>query len=286
MSFPEPAAEPAASGPGRTPSTAAKRRRRAARVRAAVPVLLAAAAALTACAHPAPTRTESAAAPRPTASSPSASPSATSSTTRPLPAPAPLSPARAGKAPAAPARTAHTLAAARTQAPPAPPRPTAARPVRAPAPRTIAPVTPSATPPAAPRPLARTGAVPDSPGGMTLRIGDWSRPVVRGGQDAIDRCAAAVLFTGPDPRQADGYKMQTSVIVGHDFCGFAELAPLPPGTHVTLEAAGLTYSYHVYASYIGPGQGGPDNGLYWGDLTLQTCVGQDTAFSYLTRDRG
>jgi hypothetical protein len=120
---------------------------------------------------------------------------------------------------------------------------------------------------------------------MVLHIGDWSRPVVRGGQATVDRCQAAVLFYGPDPAQANGYKMSTTVIVGHDYCGYDELAPLPTGTRVTLDTPQGTLSYHVYASYLTPGQGGPDNGLYWGDLTLQTCVGPDTGFSYLLLDR-
>jgi hypothetical protein len=39
----------------------------------------------------------------------------------------------------------------------------------------------------------------------------------------------------------------------------------------------------VYANYITPGRGAPAAGLYWGDLTLQSCVGPDTGFSYLVR---
>jgi hypothetical protein len=120
---------------------------------------------------------------------------------------------------------------------------------------------------------------------MELHIGNWSRPVVRGGQDTVDRCQAAVLFYGPDPAAADGFTMRTSVIVGHDYCGFNTLAPLPPGTRVTLDTPAGTLWYHVYANYLAPGRGGPDHGLYWGDLTLQTCVGPDTGFSYLTLDR-
>ncbi|SEO99963.1 hypothetical protein SAMN05216267_106719 [Actinacidiphila rubida] len=93
-----------------------------------------------------------------------------------------------------------------------------------------------------------------------------------------------MLFSGPDPLQADGYAMRTTVIVGHDYCGFERLAPLPVGTRVTLDVPQGTITYRVYANYVEPGQGGPDNGLYWGDLTLQTCVGPDTGFSYLTME--
>lgn len=137
-------------------------------------------------------------------------------------------------------------------------------------------------------PVKKAPAEPRGPaypqGTTVLHIGKWERPVVRGDQAAIDRCDAAVLFTGPDPAEADGAAMSTTVIVGHDFCGYAILAPLRVGTHVTLDTPQGTLSYHVYANYVEPGQGGPDNGLYWGDLTLQTCVGPDTGFSYLMRD--
>ncbi|WP_433892010.1 hypothetical protein [Streptomyces sp. CA-111067] len=182
----------------------------------------------------------------------------------------------------------------------APRKPTSAAsgPTSAPPPKTTLPR--ATAPPAvkAPRPAPtparssksatakRSAARPQYPPGTTvLRIGDWSRPVVRGDQATIDTCKAAVLFAGPDPALADGYDMSTSVIVGHDFCGYDKLAPLPIGTQVTLDTPKGTLSFHVYATYINPGQGGPDNGLYWGDLTLQTCVGADTGFSYLTRDR-
>ncbi|WP_207930394.1 hypothetical protein, partial [Streptomyces hainanensis] len=119
--------------------------------------------------------------------------------------------------------------------------------------------------------------------GTVLRIGDWSRPVVRGGQDAVDRCREAVLFAGPDPGAEDGYELRTMVIVGHDYCGFAEFATLPVGTEVTLTGPFGELRYEVYGHHVTPGQGGPDHGLYWGDLTLQACVGQDTGFSYLRR---
>lgn len=167
--------------------------------------------------------------------------------------------------PAAPSGSATVPA---TTTPPAPPRTTA--PPSAPG-RTVAP------------PAARSAAG-YQPGTTVLHIGNWSRPVVRGGQSDIDKCQAAVLFSGPDPGKANGADMKTTVIVGHDFCGFDKLAPLPTGTRVTIDTPSGTLSYHVYANYITPGQGGPDNGLYWGDLTLQTCVGPDTGFSYLTRD--
>lgn len=225
---------------------------------------LAAAALLAACGHPAagPARPAAAHAPAGSTTTPPGA-------NRPLP--------HALSAPRA------TTAPATTAPPPAPAAPRVTTPPRTaapPAPRTGPPKPPARTPAATVRPSRRATA----PGTTVLHIGTWSRPVVRGDQAAIDRCTAAVLFTGPDPAQADGDAMRTTVIVGHDFCGYAVLAPLPVGTRVTLDTPRGTLSYHVYANYVTPGQGGPDNGLYWGDLTLQTCVGPDTGFSYLVRD--
>lgn len=232
---------------------------------------LVAAAVLTACGHPA-TGPVQPAAERAPATAESAVPGAN----RPLPNAAPP----ATGMPAVPSVTpTRTVPAPPTTAPPHPPPPRTGPP--RPPTRTTPPMAPS-TKKARAKPTG--SAYP--PGTWVLHIGTWSRPVVRGIQATIDRCKAAVLFTGPAPDRADGYKMSTSVIVGHDFCGYSVLAPLPIGTHVTLDMPGGTISYHVYANYITPGQGGPDSGLYWGDLTLQTCVGPDTGFSYLTRDRG
>lgn len=214
----------------------------------AVPVL----AVLTACGGPVAVRT-------PAVGSP---PASTAAEPAPPIATVPAAPSRSSS-PAA-RRAPATRAPARTTAPPLPPR---TGPRKGLVPRR-----------ATPRP---TGTV-YPPGTWVLRIGAWSRPVVYGDQSTIDQCRAAVLFSGPDPLDADGYAMRTTVIVGHDYCGFDKLAPLPVGTRVTLDVPQGTLTYRVYANYIEPGQGGPDNGLYWGDLTLQTCVGPDTAFSYLS----
>ncbi len=61
------------------------------------------------------------------------------------------------------------------------------------------------------------------------------------------------------------------------------LAPLPKGTRVTISGPMGRLEYRVYQNHITPGQGGQNHGLYWGDVTLQTCVGPDTGFSYLER---
>ncbi|MGW4991091.1 hypothetical protein ACWEQ3_26110 [Streptomyces mirabilis] len=120
-------------------------------------------------------------------------------------------------------------------------------------------------------------------GSTTLRIGSWSARVVRGGQDAVDACRDAVQWTGPDLGTEDGYALRTAVVVGHDYCGFERFAELPVGTVVTATTPRGTFEYRVYAHYVSPGRGTPSQGLYWGDLTLQSCVGPNTGFSYLMR---
>ncbi|MGW1215457.1 hypothetical protein ACWD5F_38090 [Streptomyces sp. NPDC002499] len=131
-----------------------------------------------------------------------------------------------------------------------------------------------------PSPLATTGR----PKGTTIRIGTWSAGVIRGGQDEVDACAEAVQWTGPLLGTEDGYELRTAVIVGHDYCGFDRFATLPVGSRVTIDSPRGTWTYRVYAHYVTPGRGAPAAGLYWGDLTLQSCVGPDTGFSYLMRD--
>ncbi|MER5555066.1 hypothetical protein ABT001_25910 [Streptomyces sp. NPDC002793] len=117
----------------------------------------------------------------------------------------------------------------------------------------------------------------------TLRIGEWSARVVRGGQEEVDACQDAVQWAGPSFGGENGYAMRTIVVVGHDHCGFQQFATLPVGTVVTVETPSETLRYRVYTQYLTPGRGALAHGLYWGDLTLQSCVGQDTGFTYLTR---
>ncbi|MCX5341299.1 hypothetical protein [Streptomyces atratus] len=77
--------------------------------------------------------------------------------------------------------------------------------------------------------------------------------------------------------------MRTVVVVGHDYCGFGQFAALPVGTVVTVGTPHEVLRYRVYARHLTPGRGTPAHGLYWGYLTLQSCVGPDTGFTYLTR---
>lgn len=169
-------------------------------------------------------------------------------------------------------------------------------PPRAPAPPpTGSPSRPPATPDQEPRtpttkPTGKAAAGPTgtprttpTTTGTTLRIGSWSARVVRGGQAEVDACRDAVQWTGPDLGTENGYAMRTAVVVGHDFCGFGRLATLPIGTEVTVETPRALLRYRVYARHLTPGRGAPAHGLYWGDLTLQSCVGPDTGFTYLMR---
>ncbi|WP_145968849.1 hypothetical protein [Streptomyces hyaluromycini] len=142
---------------------------------------------------------------------------------------------------------------------------------------------PTASASASAPPKAVTGAAGRA-GGTTIRIGAWSAGVIRGGQEEVDACEDAVQWAGPTIGTEDGYEMRTVVIVGHDYCGFDLFATLRVGTRVTIGTPRGTWSYTVYANYVTPGRGAPAAGLYWGDLTLQSCVGPDTGFSYLVRD--
>ncbi|MFI6084831.1 hypothetical protein ACIBBB_28345 [Streptomyces sp. NPDC051217] len=183
---------------------------------------------------------------------------------RPTPPPTPLSPRTTPGLPSAPRIPSRPPG---TTAPGAPARPTVG-------PST--PKSPSAKPSGKPSTTAR-------PTGTTLRIGSWSARIVRGGQEAVDACRDAVQWAGPDLGTEDGYAMRTAVVVGHDFCGFGQLATLAIGTVVTVETPREVLRYRVYARHLTPGRGAPAHGLYWGDLTLQSCVGPDTGFTYLER---
>ncbi|MCX5410507.1 hypothetical protein [Streptomyces sp. NBC_00059] len=186
-------------------------------------------------------------------------------------------------APATPARSAPPRS---SPAPGTPPGPDLSRTAVPPAPARPEPGRRTAGEPASPAPAGTSAPPARAAGsGTTLRIGDWSAKVVRGGQDAVDACRSAVQWAGPDFGTENGYAMRTIVVVGHDHCGFQQFATLPVGTVVTVETPRTTLRYTVYTRYLTPGRGTPAHGLYWGDLTLQSCVGQDTGFTYLTRTR-
>ncbi|AQW51378.1 hypothetical protein [Streptomyces violaceusniger] len=101
----------------------------------------------------------------------------------------------------------------------------------------------------------------------------------------MDACRGAVQWAGPTLGHGteNGAAMRTAVVVGHDYRGFQQFATLPIGTVVTVTGPCGTFRYRGYAHHLNPGRGAPAHGLCWGDLTLQSCVGPDTGFSYLSR---
>ncbi|MFD3456415.1 hypothetical protein ACFWVC_30120 [Streptomyces sp. NPDC058691] len=215
----------------------------------------------------------------------------------PAPPPAsasPAAPAAPGVA-VAPRRTPRAPARTRPAASPSPRGTTAspwprhpdlsrtAAPSVSPRPRT-APTRPSSSPQPPTQPSSSAPSAPPPDGTTTLRIGTWTAQVVRGDQETVDACRDAVQWDGPDLGTENGYAMNTAVVVGHDYCGFQRFATLPIGTAVTATTPRGTFTYRVYAHHIEPGRGTPSHGLYWGDLTLQSCVGPNTGFSYLARE--
>ncbi|MEU9358073.1 hypothetical protein AB0D35_08145 [Streptomyces sp. NPDC048301] len=186
-------------------------------------------------------------------------------------------PAASSAPPSAPAEPAGIAGPdlSRTTGPPAAPSGEAAG-TGSTGPAAVPSKSPSAPPPASPDAATRSTAT-------TLRIGEWSARVVRGGQEEVDACQDAVQWAGPPFGAENGYEMRTIVVVGHDHCGFQQFATLRTGTVVTVDTPRETLTYRVYARYLTPGRGAPAHGLYWGDLTLQSCVGPDTGFTYLSR---
>ncbi|GGJ21246.1 hypothetical protein [Streptomyces brasiliensis] len=257
-------------------------------LRATAVLALASYVALTGCAVPG-------APDKPLANPPAPAPSAAGGRYAETTVPAEPTPdgASSGTVAADPTSTFTAPAHSRTPEPaPSPSKPTATPKAKLPdLSRTARPTTPSrpriTRPGPSPKPSATPGAQtvgPRSPdGSTTLRIGSWSARVVRGGQERVDACRDAVQWTGPDLGTEDGYALRTAVVVGHDYCGFDRFATLPVGTVVTATTPRGTFTYRVYAHEVSAGRGTLSHGLYWGDLTLQSCVGPDTGFSYLMR---
>ncbi len=141
-------------------------------------------------------------------------------------------------------------------------------------------ITPAAskTRQASPGPAVRTGYTRTAQ--TVIHIGKWSRVVKKGGQGLVNGCRYAVLWAGPMP-SAD--TRGTAVLVGHNYCGFERFARLPVGATVTVTGPTSVAEYRVYGHRVINRQGGSGAGLYGGDLTLQSCLGRGTGFSYLRR---
>ena len=98
---------------------------------------------------------------------------------------------------------------------------------------------------------------------------------MRGGQATIDSCSVT-LYRGPLPGRPSG----TVWLAGHDWCGYAYWATLRSGTVVALHGPWGVVRYRVYGHGSVKRHSGSSSGLIRGDLTLQTCKGSGTAFTY------
>jgi hypothetical protein len=122
-------------------------------------------------------------------------------------------------------------------------------------------------------PAARTGRT----GAYRITVRGWTRTIVRGNQSTIDRCRSATLWEGPLPGGRG-----TTWLAGHNHCGFYRWDRLlHVGDRFTVStASGAILRYVVTGrGYVGR-HSGSAGGLIRGDITLQTCRGSGTAFTY------
>lgn len=161
------------------------------------------------------------------------------------------------------------LALPQEQAPSATPPPAAA--VKS------APVSMSADGQSSTNANAEVATAPRSTGKWTIKVRDWRRTFARGDQARIDRCQAT-LWWGPYPGKASG----TSWLAGHNYCGFWRWDKwLPKGSTFKITSpTGTVRVYRVYDRGYVKRQGGSSAGLIEGDLTLITCRGAGTSFTY------
>jgi len=220
------------------------------------------------------------------------------------PAPAPVSAAQPAPAPVSAAQPAPAPVSAAQPAPapvsaaqPAPTPVSAPRPAPSPVRRTeatISPVSPAKPAPApvgaagpAPAPVSapESGRQPGSspvanpvPDGWRITIGGWARPIVAGSQSAIDSCGPAVLYSSSFP-DAGG----SAWLNGHNNCGFQFWADLPVGSTLTIANGAAVFRYRVVGHGYVAQQGISSAGLIHNALTLQTCKGPGTSFTYADR---
>jgi len=122
------------------------------------------------------------------------------------------------------------------------------------------------------QPQARTAHA----GSYRITVRGWTRTIVRGNQATINRCHAT-LWEGPLPGSGG-----TTWLAGHDYCGFYRWDRL---LHVGDRFSVSTPSGAILR-YVVTGHGfvgrhsGSAAGLIRGDITLQTCRGSGTAFTY------
>jgi len=215
--------------------------------------------------------TQAPAAPAPAAAAPV--PDARAST-QAAAAPAPAAAAPAPGAAAAPSPRAAAPAARASARQPAPPAQAAKRtPAPAAAPKAQPAAAPKAQPAAAPAPVATP--VPSS---WQISIGGWARGIVAGSQSAIDACGPAVLYSSSFPGSGGNTWLN-----GHNDCGFQFWTDLPVGSTVTITHGPAVFTYRIVGHGYVPQQGISSAGLIHNDLTLQTCKGPGTSFTYADR---
>jgi len=190
------------------------------------------------------------------------------------PAPTPVSAARAAPAPVSAPRPA-----------PSPVRRTEASisPVSAakPAPAPVGAAGPAPAPVNAPESARQAGSSPVAnpvPDGWRITIGGWARPIMAGSQSAIDSCGPAVLYSSSFP-DAGG----SAWLNGHNNCGFQFWADLPVGSTLTIANGAAVFRYRVVGHGYVAQQGISSAGLIHNALTLQTCKGPGTSFTYADR---
>ncbi len=217
--------------------------------------------------------------PKPVTGTPTATPAPT-----PTPAAA-LSPGAASAAPTPPAaipvpsRT--TAAPQRAAAPVAAPKPAsapapAAAPTPVPAPAQVAAPKPAPAPVAAPKPAPIPVAAVSND--WQISISGWARTIVSGTQSAIDACGPAVLYSSSWPGSGG-----TTWLNGHNNCGFQFWTDLPIGSTLTITHGPDVFRYRVVGHGYVAQQGISSAGLIHNDLTLQTCKGSGTSFTYADR---
>ena len=113
-------------------------------------------------------------------------------------------------------------------------------------------------------------------GAYRITVRGWTRTIVRGNQTTINACHAT-LWEGPLPGGGG-----TTWLAGHDYCGFYRWDRLlHVGDRFTVStSSGAILRYVVTGrGYVGR-HSGTASGLIRGDITLQTCRGAGTAFTY------
>ena len=134
-----------------------------------------------------------------------------------------------------------------------------------------------AAPHAAPHaaPSARTARTVHR-GSYRITVRGWTRTIVRGNQTTINHCHAT-LWEGPLPGSGG-----TTWLAGHDYCGFYRwdrLLHLGDRFSVSTPSGAILRYVVTGHGFVGR-HSGSATGLIRGDITLQTCRGAGTAFTY------